>query len=149
MEQNRWLWRRPAPSLSRENELQSVDDRNTTASNLLVNSKLLTRRPFKVLVYNLKNHLRVGRMPFENTPGNLTFEPAALEAMDRAVEAACVVLRLSKREESLRQIVARKVIECAVAGERDPEVLCKMAVAELQREALEEFDESDNAGVVQ
>lgn len=148
MEQNRWLWRRPAPSLSRENELQSVDDRNTTASNLLVNSKLLTRRPFKVLVYNLKNHLRVGRMPFENTPGNLTFEPAALEAMDRALEAACVVLRLSKREESLRQIVARKVIECAVAGERDPEMLCKMAVAELQREALEEFDESDDAGVV-
>jgi len=136
-------------SFHREGALHSADDRNTGASNSLVNSKLLTRHPFKVLVYNLKNHLRVGRMPFENTPGNLTFEPAALEAMDRAVEAACVVLRLSKREESLRQIVARKVIECAVAGERDPEVLCKMAVAELQREALEEFDESDNAGVVQ
>jgi hypothetical protein len=56
---------------------------------------------------------------------------------------------LSKREESLRQIVARKVIESAVAGERDPKVLCKMAVAELQREALEEPDESDNAGIVQ
>jgi hypothetical protein len=88
-------------------------------------------------------------MPFRNTLGNLTFEPAALEAMDQAVEAACVVLRLSKREESLRQIVARKVIESAVAGERDPKVLCKMAVAELQREALEEPDESDNAGIVQ
>jgi hypothetical protein len=88
-------------------------------------------------------------MPFRNTLGNLTFEPTALEAMDRAVEAACIVLRLSKREESLRQIVARKVIECAVAGERDPEVLCKMAVSELQREALEEFDESNVAGVVQ
>jgi hypothetical protein len=87
-------------------------------------------------------------MPFQNQLGNLTFEPAALEAMDRALEAACVVLRLSKREESLRQIVARKVIEYAVGGERDPEVLCKMAVAELQREALEEFDESNNAGIV-
>ena len=88
-------------------------------------------------------------MPFQNTVGNLTFEPAALEAMDQALEAACVVLRLSKREESLRQIVARKVIESAVAGERDPEVLCKMAVAELQREALEDFEEDNNAGVVQ
>lgn len=88
-------------------------------------------------------------MTFRNQLGNLTFEPAALEAMDQALDAACVVLRLSKREESLRQIVARKVIECAVGGERDPEVLCKMAVAELQREALEEFDEPNNAGVVQ
>jgi hypothetical protein len=88
-------------------------------------------------------------MPFQNTLGNLTFEPAALEAMDRALEAACVVLRLSKREESLRQIVARKVIECAVAGERDPAMLCKMAVAELQREALDEIDEPNNAGLVQ
>jgi hypothetical protein len=88
-------------------------------------------------------------MPFRNQLGNLTFEPAALEAMDRALEAACIVLRLSEREESLRQIVARKVIECAVGGERDPQVLCKMAVAELQREALEEFDEPSNAGVVQ
>jgi hypothetical protein len=87
-------------------------------------------------------------MSFRNQLGNLTFEPAALEAMDQALDAACVVLRLSKREESLRQIVARKVVECAVAGERDPEVLCKMAVAELQREALEEFDEPNNAGVV-
>lgn len=86
-------------------------------------------------------------MQFRNTIGNQTFEPAAVEAMAQALEAACIVLRLSEREESLRQIVAHKVIEYAVAGERDPEVLCKMAVAELQREALEEFDEPDNAGV--
>ncbi len=80
--------------------------------------------------------------------GNLAFESADIEAMSRALEAACVALRLSKREEPLRQIVARKVIECASAGERDPRVLCRMVVLELQREALEDCGDSNGAGVV-
>jgi hypothetical protein len=71
--------------------------------------------------------------------GNLTFDSADIEAMSRALEAACAVLRLSKREEPLRQIVARKVVECAGTGERDPRVLCRMVVSELQREALKGF----------
>jgi hypothetical protein len=79
--------------------------------------------------------------------GNLTFEPADIEAMDRALETACVMLRLSKREESLRQIVARKIIECAATGERDPQVLCQMVVLELQREPVEDSGGSNNAGV--
>ena len=79
--------------------------------------------------------------------GNLTFEPTDIDAMNRALETACVMLRLSKREESLRQIVARKVIECAATGERDPEVLCQMVVSELQREPLEESGDTNNASV--
>ena len=79
--------------------------------------------------------------------GNLPFEPTDIEAMNRALETACVMLRLSKREESLRQIVARKIIECAGTGERDPEVLCQMVVSELQREPLEESGNSNNARV--
>ena len=85
-------------------------------------------------------------MPIGHMRGNLTFGPADIEAMNRALEAACVVLRLSKREESLRQIVARKVVECAGTGERDPEILCTMVVSELQREALEDLGDSNNAG---
>ena len=88
------------------------------------------------------------RMPTRQMFGNLAFEPADIEAMSRALEAACVALRLSKREEPLRQIVARKVIECAGTGERDPGVLCRMVVFELQREALDDFGDSTKAGVV-
>jgi hypothetical protein len=79
--------------------------------------------------------------------GNLTFESTDIEAMNRALETACVMLRLSKREESLRQIVARKIIECAATGERDPEVLCQMVVSELQREPFEESGDTNNASV--
>jgi hypothetical protein len=86
-------------------------------------------------------------MPIRQRLGNLTFEPSDIEAMNRALEKACVMLRLSKREESLRQIVARKIIECAAAGERDPEVLCQMVVSELQREPLEDSGDSKNADV--
>jgi hypothetical protein len=78
---------------------------------------------------------------------NLAFESDDIEAMSRALEAACIALRLSKREAPLRQIVARKVVECAATGERDPRVLCRMVVLELQREALDDFSDSSNAGV--
>ena len=79
--------------------------------------------------------------------GNLAFEPTDIEAMNRALETACVMLRLSKDEESLRQIVARKIIECAAAGERDPKIMSQMVVLELQREPLEDTDETNKARV--
>jgi hypothetical protein len=86
-------------------------------------------------------------MPIRQELGNLTFEPTDIEAMNRALETACATLRLSKREESLRQIVARKRIECAATGERDPEILCQTVVSELQREPLEDSGDSNNADV--
>ena len=86
-------------------------------------------------------------MPIRPELGNLTFEPTDIEAMNLALETACVMLRLSEREESLRQIVARKIIECAATGERDPEVLCQMVVADLQRELLKDSGDSNNADV--
>ena len=86
-------------------------------------------------------------MPIRRMFGNLTFEPTDIEAMSRALDAACLALRLSKLEEPLRQIVARKVVECASTGERDPQVLCRMVVLELQRDALDDFGDSNNAGV--
>jgi len=86
-------------------------------------------------------------MPIRQVIGNLAFEPADVEAMERALEAACVVLRLSKREDSLRQIVARKVIEVAATGERDPEILCQRVVSELEREELEDCGDSNSADV--
>jgi hypothetical protein len=86
-------------------------------------------------------------MPIRLEIGSLTFEPTDIEAMNRALETACVMLQLSKREESLRQIVARKIIEYAATGERDPDVLCRMVVSELQREPLEDPGDSNNASV--
>jgi hypothetical protein len=49
------------------------------------------------------------------------FDPKAIEAMNAAFEALCKSLRLSLRDDPITQIVARKVVEIAGAGEDDPQ----------------------------
>ena len=55
-----------------------------------------------------------------------------IEAMTQAFEAACFKLNLSKRDEALRDLVARKVIEWTQRGERDPERLFQVVVADIR-----------------
>jgi hypothetical protein len=49
------------------------------------------------------------------------FDPPAIEAMTAAFNAACLSLHLAVRDDPVTEIVARKVIEIAGTGERDPE----------------------------
>jgi hypothetical protein len=48
------------------------------------------------------------------------FDPAAIEVMATAFGAVCESLQLATRDDPLTEIVARKVIEIAGTGERDP-----------------------------
>ena len=48
------------------------------------------------------------------------FDPSAIEAMTTAYLAVCESLRLASRTDPLTEIIARKVIEIASTGERDP-----------------------------
>jgi hypothetical protein len=48
------------------------------------------------------------------------FEPPAIEAMTTAYLAVCESLRLASRDDPFTEIVARKVIEIAGTGEREP-----------------------------
>ena len=50
-----------------------------------------------------------------------TFDPETIKAMSAAFEAVCEALRLTPRSDPITEIVARKVIEVAGTGERDPE----------------------------
>jgi hypothetical protein len=56
------------------------------------------------------------------------FEPADIEAMAEAFEAACFALNVSKQGDVLRDLVAALVIDCAQTGERDPGRLCEFVV---------------------
>jgi hypothetical protein len=49
-----------------------------------------------------------------------TFDPQAIEAMSAAFEAVRASLQLADRSDPMTEIVARKVIEVAGTGERDP-----------------------------
>jgi hypothetical protein len=58
---------------------------------------------------------------------NTNFETEDIAVMAAVFEDLCVELGLAQREDPLRDMVARKVIECAQMGERDPVQLRKCA----------------------
>jgi hypothetical protein len=78
----------------------------------------------------LWQHLR-GAMPLDRLLAKSVFQPDDVQAMAKAFEATCEVLGLS-RDKPMGQLLARKVIECARTGERDPERLRKLVLSELE-----------------
>jgi len=67
-----------------------------------------------------------------NLVKEFVFEPEAIEPMVAAFKAACHSLQLFDQDDLLTQMVARKVVEVAGAGERDPERLCDLVLLALQ-----------------
>ena len=64
------------------------------------------------------------------------FEPEAVICMARAYEGALVALRLTDRQDPFTEIVAKKIIEIAETGERDPDRLRERALEELGRKDM-------------
>jgi hypothetical protein len=60
------------------------------------------------------------------------FDPEAIERMTTAYEHALKVLQLTDRNDPITELVARKIIEIAGVGERDPDRLCQRAVEALR-----------------
>ena len=60
-------------------------------------------------------------------------EPEAIEHMTAAYEHALKVLQLTDRTDPITELVARKIIEIAEVGERDPDRLCARALAALKQ----------------
>lgn len=60
---------------------------------------------------------------------NSGFDPEAVKIMTAAYEAVRVRLGLTDRNDPLTQLVAKKVIEIAQTGVRDPGQLCERVVA--------------------
>jgi hypothetical protein len=59
------------------------------------------------------------------------FEPQQIGAMTAAFEAVCRSLQLADRTDPLTEIVARKVIDIAATGERNPDRLRVLVLEEL------------------
>jgi hypothetical protein len=59
-------------------------------------------------------------MPIRQFTGNRAFSPEDLEALNRALSGAVQKLALSDLKDPLTEIVARRIIDPALAGERDP-----------------------------
>jgi hypothetical protein len=67
-------------------------------------------------------------MPLTRLLQNSAFEPDRIEVMSAAFQQACRELGLAETEDPLRELVARKIIECAQTGERDQARLCDCAL---------------------
>ena len=71
-------------------------------------------------------------MPLYRLLQNSAFEPEHVDAMAQAFEAVCLKLHLANRDDPLRDVIAEKVIDWAKRGERKPERLYQLALADIQ-----------------
>jgi len=63
---------------------------------------------------------REGAMPISRINDNAAFDPQAVKALAATYDDACAVLHVVDRADALATIVAKKIIEHAQQGERDP-----------------------------
>ena len=59
------------------------------------------------------------------------FDPEEITCMTAAYEDALRVLQLANRQDPITELVAKKIIEVAQAGERNPDSLREKALTEL------------------
>jgi hypothetical protein len=70
-------------------------------------------------------------MPIHRLIQNLSFNRADIDRLAAAYEEALRALHISDRDDPINQVIARRIIERARVGARDPADLCKMAIKDL------------------
>ena len=59
------------------------------------------------------------------------FEPDDVKRMCDAYEAVLIELGLADRNDPLTEIIAKYIVEIAQTGEKDPKMICALALARL------------------
>jgi hypothetical protein len=62
---------------------------------------------------------------------NVAFGPDEIQSMGKASESTLRVLGLTERNDPINEIVAKKIIEIAHTGERNPQRLSALAIQQL------------------
>ena len=70
-------------------------------------------------------------MPIRSYLEGATFDPEAIRVMTEAYEDVCRTLDLVNRNDPITEMVAKRIIEIAKLGERDPVILRKLALIQL------------------
>ena len=71
---------------------------------------------------------------------NSALGPVEIGRMTAAYEAALRTLGLQDRDDSIKEIVARKIVEVTQTGERDPKKILRLALSGLGLPAAAEVD---------
>jgi hypothetical protein len=67
-------------------------------------------------------------MPITPFLGDTKFDPETKRVMGVAFELAHIALGLSDRGDRANEMLAKRIIELAKAGERNPDILCEQAL---------------------
>jgi hypothetical protein len=70
-------------------------------------------------------------MPFDQLLEGCSFDAETIVVITEAFEQACRDLRLTDRRDPITETLARKIIEAAQTGERDPNVIRQQAIDRL------------------
>ena len=71
-------------------------------------------------------------MPLTSFLKGTAFDPEATRAMGVAFEKACTALQLADRTDPVVELVAKRIIVLAKAGERNPDRLCEGVLKEFR-----------------
>jgi hypothetical protein len=71
-------------------------------------------------------------MPITQFLDGFKFDPEAKRVMGVAFEMTRAALRLTDRDDPVIAIVAKKIIELAKEGERNPDLLCERVLNDLR-----------------
>jgi hypothetical protein len=66
----------------------------------------------------------------------MSFDPETRRVIAVAFELTCTALHLSDRGDRANEIVAKRIIELAKAGERNPDLLCEGVLKEFRDQHL-------------
>jgi hypothetical protein len=75
-------------------------------------------------------------MPITPFLGGISFDPETKRVMGLAFEMARVALGLNDHSGLANEIVVKQIIELAKSGERNPDLLCEVAVKEFRLRPL-------------
>jgi hypothetical protein len=71
-------------------------------------------------------------MPIRPFLNGERFDDDTVRVMGVAFETVCIALRIGNSADDVRQAIAAKVIGLAKSGERNPDILCELALKEIR-----------------
>jgi hypothetical protein len=71
-------------------------------------------------------------MPITQFLDGERFDPDAKRVLGVAFEMVCIALRAQESDDFVKQAIAKKIIDLAKAGERNPDLLCEQALKEIR-----------------
>jgi hypothetical protein len=80
-------------------------------------------------------------MPIRPYLNEHKFDDETVRVLGLAFETVCIALRIGDSGDDIRQAIATKVIDLAMSGERNPDVLSELALEHIRRGAPDSLDE--------